>query len=48
MDTNKASNLFSYVRDKYGGECVTLLRNWEFTVKEMVDYRNHEVYFEMY
>ena len=41
MDINTVSNLFGYLNDKYGEECVTLLRNWEFTVKKMVDYRNH-------
>ena len=38
MDTNKGSNLFKYLKDKSGEE---LLRNWEFIVKKMADYRNH-------
>ena len=41
MDTNKDSNLFGYLKNKYGEECVRLLRNWEFTIKKMADYRNH-------
>ena len=41
MDTNKVSNLFGYLKNKYGEECVRLLRNWEFTFKKMADYRNH-------
>ena len=50
MDTNKVSNLFSHLNDKYGGEIVRLLRNWEFIVKKMmVDYRNHRRYtYEVY
>ena len=32
MDSNKDSNLFSYIRNKYGEECVRL---------KMSDYRNH-------
>ena len=39
MDTNKVSNLFSYLRDKYGEDSVRLLRFWEFTVKKMADQR---------
>ena len=38
MDTNKDSNLFKYLRDKYGQDSVKLLRNWEFIVKKMADY----------
>ena len=41
MDTNKVSNLFRYLKNKYGEEYVTLLINWEFTVKKMADYRKH-------
>ena len=41
MDTNKISSLFSYLRDKYGGESVGMLSYWNFTVKRMADYRNH-------
>ena len=41
MDTNKVSNLFSCLRNKYGGENVKLLRNWENIVKKMMDFRNH-------
>ena len=41
MNTNKVSNLFSYLRNKYGGESVRLLRNWEIVVKKMVEYTNH-------
>ena len=41
MDTNKVSNLFSYLKDKHGEDRVKLLRIWEFTVKKMADYRNH-------
>ena len=41
MDTNKVSNLFRYLKNKYGEECVRLLRDWEFTIKKMADYRNH-------
>ena len=41
MDSNKDSNSFGYLQDKYGEESVRLLRLWEFTVKKMVDHRNH-------
>ena len=41
MDTNKVSNLFKYLKEKYGKECVRLLRFQEFTMKKMVDHRNH-------
>ena len=41
MDTNKDSNLFIYLKNKYGEECVRLLRKWEITIKKMVGYRNH-------
>ena len=41
MDSNKDSNLFSYIRNKYGDECVTLFRKLEITIKKMADYRNH-------
>ena len=41
MDTNKDSNLFSYLRTKYGEDCVRLLRKWEITIEKMADYRNH-------
>ena len=41
MYTNKDSNLISYLRTKYGEDCVRLLRKWEITVKKMADYRNH-------
>ena len=41
MDTNKASNPFSNLRNKYGGESVKLLRDWENIVRKMVDFRNH-------
>ena len=41
MDSNKVSNLFSYLKDKYGEDSVRLLRMWEFTVKKMMDNRNH-------
>ena len=44
MDTNKVSNLFSYLRDKYGEKSVGLLRNWEFIVKKMADFRNHRMF----
>ena len=44
MDTNKFSNLFSHLKDKYGGGSVTLLRNREFIVKKMADYRNHRMF----
>ena len=42
MDSNKLSNFFSYLKDKYGEESVRLLRLWEFTVKKMADHRNHK------
>ena len=42
METNKGSNLFKYLRNKYGEDSVKLLRNWEFIVKKMEDYRNHK------
>ena len=48
MYTNKVVTYFSHLKDKYGGESVKLFRNWEFIVKKMVEYRNHEVYFEVY
>ena len=41
MNTNNVSNLFKYLNDKYGKKGVGLLRFVEFTVKKMVDYRNH-------
>ena len=41
MHTNKVSNLFGYLKEKSGEESVRLLRFWEFTVKKMMDYRNH-------
>ena len=41
MDTNKVSNLFKYLKDKYGEEGVRLLRFWVFTVKKMSEHRNH-------
>ena len=41
MDTNKVSNVFRYLKNKYQEECVRLLRNLEFTIKKMADYRNH-------
>ena len=41
METNKVSNLFGYLKNKYGKEYVRLLRNWEFTIKKMANYRNH-------
>ena len=41
MEPNKDSNLFSYLKDKYGEESVRLLRLWEFTVKKMADHGNH-------
>ena len=41
MDSNKVSDLFQYLKDKYREECVKLLRFWGFTVKKMVDHRNH-------
>ena len=41
MNTNKVSNLFKYLKDKYGEENVRLPRFWEFTVKKMADHRNH-------
>ena len=31
MNQNKVSNLFGYLKDKYGEDCVRLLRNWEFS-----------------
>ena len=41
MDTNKVSNLFKYLKDKYGEESVRLPRFWEFTINKMVDHMNH-------
>ena len=41
MDKNKVSNLFSYLKDKYGEDSVRLLRIREFTVKKMLDSSNH-------
>ena len=41
MNQDKGSNLFGYLKDKYGEDCVRLLRNWEFTNKEMADNSNH-------
>ena len=41
MDINKISNLFSYLKEKYGEDSVRLLRLWEFTIKKMADNRNH-------
>ena len=41
MDKNKGSNIFKYLRDKYGEEVVRLLRNWENIIKKMADIRNH-------
>ena len=39
MDSKKDSNLFSYLKYKYGEESARLLRLWEFTAKKKVDYR---------
>ena len=44
MDKNKFSNLFNYLKDKYGENSVRLLRFWEFTIKIMADYRNHRTF----
>ena len=44
MNTNKVSNIFKCLRDKYGEDSVKLLRNWEFIVKKMADYRNHRCF----
>ena len=44
MDTNKVSNLFKYLKDKYGEESIRLHRFWEITIKKMVDYRNHRTF----
>ena len=41
MNINKISNLFSYLKDKYGEDSVRLFRLWELTVKKKVDNRNH-------
>ena len=41
MDINNVSNLFIYLKDKYGEDSVRLLRLWEFTVNKMMDNRNH-------
>ena len=41
MNQNKVSNLFGNLKDKYGEDCARLLRNWELTIKKMVDNRNH-------
>ena len=41
MDSNKVSNLFSYLKHKYGEDSVRLLRRWEFIMKNMADNRNH-------
>ena len=41
MDAKKVSNLFKYLKDKYGEESVRLLRFWEFAVKKMADHGNH-------
>ena len=35
MYTNKDSNLFSYLRNKNGEDCIRLLRKWEITIKKM-------------
>ena len=39
MNQDKVSNLFGYLKDKYGEDCVILLRHLEFTIKKMVDNR---------
>ena len=41
MDTNKFSNLFSYLSNKYGEDSVKLFRFWELTVKKMVDHMSY-------
>ena len=41
MDTNKVSNIFKYLKDKYGEDSVKQLRNGKFLVKKMVHFRNH-------
>ena len=41
MDTNKDSNIFKYLKDKYGEESVGLFRKWENTIKKMADFKNH-------
>ena len=44
MDTNKDSNIFKYLKDKYGEESVGLVRKWENTIKKMADFRNHRCF----
>ena len=44
MDINKDSNMFKYLKDKYGKEVVRLVRNWENTIKKMADFRNHRCF----
>ena len=41
MDINNGSNIFKYLKDKYGEEIVGLPRNWENTIKKMAAFRNH-------
>ena len=41
MYTKKDSNIISYLRTKYGEDCIRLLRKWEIITKKMADYRNH-------
>ena len=41
MDASKVSNIFKYLKDKYGEESTGLVRNWENTIKKMADFRNH-------
>ena len=34
LDSNKVSNLFSYIRHKYGEDCVRLLRDGKLTLRK--------------
>ena len=40
LDKNKGSNIFKYLKDKYGEETVRLLRNWENIIKKMASRPN--------
>ena len=44
MDTSKVSNIFKYLKDKYGEGSVGLVRKWENTIKKMADFRNHRCF----
>ena len=43
MDSNKDSNIFKYLKDKYGQESVAISQKMS-TIKKMADFRNHRCF----